>query len=257
MLLDSTSKSLEIVLAGAITTNQLKVVSEWVDMDASATTGGSTVAVTNSTTAVTIVAAPAASTQRRILGVNVYNDDTVSATVTVRVNNSGTMYQCVKIAVPSGYTLQYTDTAGWTLLSSTGSLQMGVTGPTGATGATGATGPTGPTGPTGATGATGTSGIAVAGINDQSGTTYTLVLTDAGKDVRCTNASAITLTVPPNSSVAFSVGTVILFSQGGAGAVTATAGVGVTLRAANGAATIAIYDARGLEKTDTDTWRVW
>lgn len=96
-----------------------------------------------------------------------------------------------------------------------------------------------------------------AGINDQTGTAYTLVLSDKGKDVRCTNGAAITLTVPPNSSVAFPIGAIVLFSQGGAGLVTATAGAGVTLRAANGAATTAQYDARGLEKTDIDTWRVW
>lgn len=95
------------------------------------------------------------------------------------------------------------------------------------------------------------------GINDQTGTSYTLVLGDAGKDVRCTNAAAITLTVPPNSSVAFPIGTMIPFSQGGAGAVTATAGAGVTVNAANGAATTAQYDARVLEKVGTDTWRVW
>jgi len=255
MLLDSTSKSLEIILAGAITTSQLNVSAEYVDMTASATTPGTQLANSNSTTAVAIVSSPSASTQRRILGVQIYNADTVSATVTVRINNSGTFYPAVKIAVPSGYTLQYTDTAGWSLLSAAGSLQMGVAGPTGATGPTGPTGATGPNGATGATGATGAA--AVSAINDQSGTTYTLVLTDAGKDVRCTNASAITLTVPPNSSVAFAIGTVVLFSQGGAGAVTASAGAGVTLRAANGSATTAIYDGRGLEKTDTDTWRVW
>jgi hypothetical protein len=95
------------------------------------------------------------------------------------------------------------------------------------------------------------------GVNDQTGTSYTLVLADAGKDVRCTNASAITLTVPPNSSVAFPIGTLIPFSQGGAGAVTATAGTGVTVNNANGAATTEQYDARVLEKTDTDTWKVW
>lgn len=95
------------------------------------------------------------------------------------------------------------------------------------------------------------------GINDQVSTSYTLVLGDNGKDVRCTNAAAITLIVPPNATAAFPVGTMIAFSQGGAGAVTATAGSGVTVRAANGAATTALYDARVLEKTDTDTWRVW
>lgn len=103
----------------------------------------------------------------------------------------------------------------------------------------------------------GGSATGIVGINDQTGTTYTFVLGDAGKDVRGTNASAITDTVPPNSSVAFPIGTLIAVSQGGAGAVTVTAGTGVTLRTPNGAATIAQYDARVLEKTDVDTWRVW
>ena len=37
-------------------------------------------------------------------------------------------------------------------------------------------------------------------VNAQTGTTYTLVLTDAGKVVTLANASAVTLTVPPNCS---------------------------------------------------------
>ena len=44
-------------------------------------------------------------------------------------------------------------------------------------------------------------------INTQTGTTYTFVLTDAGKLVTCDNAAAISVTVPPNSSVAFPTGT--------------------------------------------------
>lgn len=96
----------------------------------------------------------------------------------------------------------------------------------------------------------------LSGINNQTGTSYTLVLSDAGKDVICTNASAVTLTVPPASSVAFPTGACLLFSQGGAGTVTATAGAGVTLQAANGAATSAQYDVRGLEYIGNDTWRV-
>ena len=37
----------------------------------------------------------------------------------------------------------------------------------------------------------------------QTGTAYTVALTDANSDVRFTNASAVTVTIPPNSSVAF------------------------------------------------------
>jgi len=44
------------------------------------------------------------------------------------------------------------------------------------------------------------------GINTQTGTTYTTVLDDNGKLVTLSNASAITLTIPPNSSVAYPVG---------------------------------------------------
>jgi len=67
-------------------------------------------------------------------------------------------------------------------------------------------------------------------INAQTGTAYTLVLADAFKLVTLTNASAITLTVPPNSSVAFPVGTVINAAQRGAGKVTVAPGAGVTVR---------------------------
>lgn len=66
-------------------------------------------------------------------------------------------------------------------------------------------------------------------VNDQTGTTYTLVAADDSKVVRCANASAITVTVPPNSSVAFDIGTRVDIVQSGAGAVTVAAGSGVTI----------------------------
>lgn len=98
--------------------------------------------------------------------------------------------------------------------------------------------------------------IGAIGINTQTGTSYTLVLGDAGKDVSCNNAAAFTLTVPPHSSVAFPVGTFLFFSQAGTGTVTATSGSGVTLNAANGVTTSARYDVRGLEQVAIDVWRV-
>ena len=50
-------------------------------------------------------------------------------------------------------------------------------------------------------------------INAQTGTTYTLVLSDAGKLVTLDNAAAITLYVPEDASVDFPVGTQILLAQ--------------------------------------------
>ena len=71
-------------------------------------------------------------------------------------------------------------------------------------------------------------------INAQTGTSYTLALTDRNKTVTLSNAAAITLTVPPNSSVAFPVGTVIAGRQIGAGQVTIAGAVGVTVSAGGG-----------------------
>lgn len=91
-------------------------------------------------------------------------------------------------------------------------------------------------------------------INAQTGTSYTLVLTDAGKFVTMTNAAASTLTVPPNSSVAFPVGTVIEGAQLGAGQVTLTPGSGVTISAAPGLKATDQNSVFGLIKMATDTW---
>ena len=95
----------------------------------------------------------------------------------------------------------------------------------------------------------------LAGVNNQVGTTYTLQLEDAGKDVRCDNAAAVALVVPANADVPFPVGTVILFSQAGAGTVTATAGASaVMVDGANGLATTAQHDVRGLMQVAVDEW---
>ncbi len=67
------------------------------------------------------------------------------------------------------------------------------------------------------------------GINAQTGTSYTTVLADNGKLVTQSNASAITTTIAPFSSVAYPVGAQINFTQLGAGQVTFQGGSGVTV----------------------------
>lgn len=89
------------------------------------------------------------------------------------------------------------------------------------------------------------------GLNDQTGTTYTLVLTDAGKTVTLNNASAVTVTVPTNASVAYETGTCIYFTNKGAGVVTISAAGGVTL---NNSSTLAQNSSCYIQKLDTNTW---
>jgi hypothetical protein len=90
-------------------------------------------------------------------------------------------------------------------------------------------GPTGAQGLTGTQGTTGTTGAAgggISGFNAQTGTTYTFVIGDVNKLVTASNASAITVTVPPSI---FSANDVINIQQIGAGQVTFAAGAGVTI----------------------------
>jgi len=101
--------------------------------------------------------------------------------------------------------------------------------------------------------------ILLAGVlaNTQAGTTYTLVLTDAGKVVELTNGAAVSLLVPTNASVAFPVGTVVELFQYGAGQVTVTAvnPVTTTIRAPSAKSHIAAqYGSATLRKRAADEW---
>jgi hypothetical protein len=92
-------------------------------------------------------------------------------------------------------------------------------------------------------------------LNTQTGTTYTLVAGDAGDLVTLNNSSAIALTVPLNSSVAFATGTQITIAQAGAGKVTVAGAVGVTVNGAGGLLSLRTqWSAATLIKTDTNSW---
>ena len=82
----------------------------------------------------------------------------------------------------------------------------------------------------------------------------TFALADANNVVQYNSATAGTATVPPNSSVAFPVGTAIEVHQIGAGELTIAAGSGVTLNSRNGTDTAGQYAIAVLRKTATDTW---
>ncbi|MGI9499702.1 MAG: hypothetical protein ACR2P3_06670 [Geminicoccaceae bacterium] len=93
-------------------------------------------------------------------------------------------------------------------------------------------------------------------VNAQTGTTYTLVIGDAGDIVTMSNASAQTLTIPTNASVAFAIGAQIDVSQIGAGVTSVAGDTGVTLNgvSAGTGALSAQYGSVTLVKLATDTW---
>ena len=92
-------------------------------------------------------------------------------------------------------------------------------------------------------------------LNSQTGTTYTLAITDAGDLVTLTNAAAIALTVPTNATAAFAIGTQITLTQGGAGKVTVAGAAGVTVNSADGYLSLRTqWSSATIIKVATNSW---
>ena len=192
LILDSAVKSI-VAKLGASATTQPTFTAHWIDSLADNVAEGSTAGVFNSTTNVTVVAAPG--TGRRIVKeITIHNGDNVDHNIEIYYDNDGTQTLVWSSTVAAGQP--------HSLMSD---LQKGDPGDP---------------------------GTQLAGINAQTGTAYTLVEADAGKRVRCNNANAITVTVPQNSSVAYDIGTVIEVEQQGAGVVTIDDDTNVALNGA-------------------------
>ena len=100
-----------------------------------------------------------------------------------------------------------------------------------------------------------TATIALADVSTSAQTaSYTLVLTDKNKIVEMNVASGNNLTVPPNSSVAFPVGSQINILQVGAGQTTVVQGAGVTVNAAPGLKLRTQWSYATLIKRAENTW---
>ena len=96
--------------------------------------------------------------------------------------------------------------------------------------------------------------------NPQSGTTYTLALSDNGKLVTLSNSSSIAVTIPTNASVALPVGAVIMMAAYGAGAVTISGAGGVTVVSTGATAASPVirttYSSVGAIQTSANNWLV-
>ena len=99
-------------------------------------------------------------------------------------------------------------------------------------------------------------------LNAQTGTTYTFALTDNGKLVTASNASAQTYSIPTNATTAFPTGTQINIIQIGAGQVTIqAASSGTTTVSSTGATATAPklraqFSSATCIKAATDLWYV-
>ena len=126
IILSETTDNLQVVLGGAITTNQLQCFTAWRDRTSSTFIAGRTVINTNSTTDVTIAAAPASSTQRVIDYISIYNRDTVNATVTVKLDANGTEYILFKCTLATGESIQYQEGVGFNVFANSGAIKQSI-----------------------------------------------------------------------------------------------------------------------------------
>jgi hypothetical protein len=114
IVLSATTDKIQVVLSSTVTTSQLHCMASWRDITSTPTyTPGRSVVLTNGTTDVDFVASPAASTQRLIDYISVFNSDTSASTVTIKLDASGTDYTLIKQQIAPGETLVYTSDSGF------------------------------------------------------------------------------------------------------------------------------------------------
>ena len=112
IILNTNTKSVEILLGAAVATNALPVVANWVDIltsDQSVSAFGGVDNTVTGTGAVTIVPVPAVGHTRTLKSCSIYNADTTGATVTARVNNGSSTRILVSILLATGSTLEYVE----------------------------------------------------------------------------------------------------------------------------------------------------
>ena len=132
--LDTTTRSIEVLLGGAVATNQLPIVASYADSELPAyasfadlrlaqETQATNQTATNNTSVVTAVAAPGSGDQRRLKYLSVYNADTAEAIPTVRLNDNGTTRILAKPTLAVGDTLYYVEGIGFYVMDTNGAMK--------------------------------------------------------------------------------------------------------------------------------------
>lgn len=130
--IDQSTRRLQVVLAGAITTRQIPVLVSYIDRmvkpwDGAPPYDGSTVITnTNSTTTVTVCEPhkdDPVNIVRDVDSIIINNVDTAAATVTVKMDDNGTARVLTKVVLAVGDALVYSHKNGWECIDSTGSIK--------------------------------------------------------------------------------------------------------------------------------------
>lgn len=126
MYLTNTTETLQVILAGAVTTNQSVVTVDYGENTATTFVAGKQRSTTNGTTAVNILNAPAsANTQRIVQLLTMTNQDTAPITVTIRTNDGGTLgTQFGPVTLQVGERIQFATDTGFTVYTLAGAVKV-------------------------------------------------------------------------------------------------------------------------------------
>lgn len=209
--LDTVNRSLTLFLGGAQVSAPLQIVVSYSDQTAATYLGASQLSNSNGVTAVTICAAPAASTIRDIDMVTVLNTDTGSQVVTIQLLDTATTYKIISTTLLVGEKLTYTHGSAWQVVDNTGNLKTVVLSTSGVNSfSAGSTGLTPSTSTTGAVTLGGTLAVASGGTGTSSpslvaGTNVSITGTWPNQTINSTATGSVT-SVTATSPVASSGG---------------------------------------------------
>lgn len=127
-----TAATVEVALTAPVTTTPVSIFAEWTTAAVVAATAQSkSQAWLLSTGTQTIIANPGAGYSAILSTLSVLNQDSVSATVTVRIN-TGTVYPVYKVTLAAGDNLFYQKDRGFFVVDSSGNVKGLVSLPSGA-----------------------------------------------------------------------------------------------------------------------------
>lgn len=123
MIITTINDKIEVILAAAVTTNQLHVIASYNDTSSTGVTPTKTVTVTNNTTAINLVPSPISGNQRSLRFASIFNSDSKPSIITVRINYNATIRNVITVTLQVNEYLQYTHRTGWKVFDINGSLK--------------------------------------------------------------------------------------------------------------------------------------
>lgn len=113
MFLVNTDETVEAIMADAVSATAPVWYVTYADHTTTTLTPGQENGVLNGTTEVEILSSPAASTQRQVKYINIYNADVVTHTISVNFEDGSTERLLVKAQVFSGEVMTWSAETGW------------------------------------------------------------------------------------------------------------------------------------------------